>query len=270
MQKIQKISKVFLGITIGVSALTSSLLAGGAHEAVACLGCHSAHYAVDHKIFAVKNEKMKNPRTKKRLEGLVAVNCLGCHELEEFGGAGIRPIHLHTTHPIGIVPNKNIADVPDNLLKDGKLDCISCHDPHTSNPNFMYLRVNTGKNGENIQYFCVMCHSAKGDLKMLGINSADEIKVFSSMNQAKGAGEYLRNKVQIRNKTPRYIKPLGKLPANDIMPNYQAPADWVYAPEIDLSGELNKVKESIKEAVKNKQETTTTNTNTAKQGEENW
>jgi hypothetical protein len=38
----------------------------------------------------------------------------------------------------------------------------------------------------------VLCHSAKGDLKMLGIDSADDMKVFSSMNQAKGAGESMR------------------------------------------------------------------------------
>jgi len=220
--------------------------AAGMHEAVACLGCHSPHYAVDDKIFAVKNTIMKNPRTKEQLEGLVAANCLGCHELEEFGGAGIRPIHLHTTHPIGIVPNKKIADVPDNLLKNGKLDCISCHDPHTSNPNFMYLRVNTGKEGENMQNFCAMCHSSKADLKMLGIKSADEMKVFSSMNQAKGAGEYLRNKVEAHNETPKYIKPLGKIPKNDITPNYQNPPSWVYSPEIDLKSELNKVKAGLK------------------------
>jgi predicted CXXCH cytochrome family protein len=230
---------VFCGITINTQA-------AGVHEAVSCLGCHSPHYAVDDKIFAVKNTVMKNPRTKEKLTGMVAEKCLGCHELEEFGGAGIRPIHLHTTHPIGIVPNQAIADVPDNLLKNGKLDCISCHDPHTSNPNFMYLRVNTGQSGENMQYFCAMCHSSKADLKMLGINSANEMKVFSSMNQAKGAGEYLRNKVKAMNETPKYIKPLGKLPKNDIMPNYQNPPSWVYSPEIDLTSELNKVQDDIK------------------------
>jgi predicted CXXCH cytochrome family protein len=239
------VKRAFLSLFI-VSLITTSINAMGAHEAVSCLGCHSPHYAVDDKIFAVKNTVMKNPRTKERLDGLVAENCLGCHELEEFGGAGIRPIHLHTTHPIGIVPNKKIADVPDNLLKDGKLDCISCHDPHTSNPNFMYLRVDTGEQGGNMQYFCAMCHSSKADLKMLGIDSADQMKVFSSMNQAKGAGEYLRNKVNAMNKTPEYIKPLGKLPKNDIMPNYQNPPSWVYSPEIDLKSELNKVNEEIR------------------------
>jgi len=238
------LKKVVLGF---LSTLFFSVLSYGAgvHEAVSCLGCHSPHYAVDDKIFAVKNTLMNNPRTKEQLEGLVAANCLGCHELEEFGGAGIRPIHLHTTHPIGIVPNKQIADVPDNLLKNGKLDCISCHDPHTSNPNFMYLRVNTGEQGENMQYFCAMCHSSKADLKMLGINNANEMKVFSSMNQAKGAGEYLRNKVEAMHATPKYIKPLGKIPKNDITPNYQNPPSWVYAPEIDLTSELNKVNKDI-------------------------
>lgn len=216
-----------------VSILSSNLFAAGPHDDVTCLGCHSTHFAVDDKILAVKNTKMKNPLTKESFEKLTAKNCLGCHELPEFGGAGIRPAHLHTSHPIGMVPNPKIASVPENLLKDGKLDCVSCHEAHPSNKNFMYLRADIGKGGEKVQNLCAVCHDAKVDYASAGIKSVNDIKIFSAMDQEKGSGFFMRDKVIIENKTPQYIKPLGKIPENDIMPNYQNQPDWVYAPTVN-------------------------------------
>lgn len=211
-----------------------SLFAAGPHEAVSCLGCHSLHFAIDDKAFAVKNERMRLPITGEDLSKLTAQKCLGCHELPEFGGAGIRPVHLHTTHPIGVVPNPKIADMPNNLRRNNMIDCISCHDPHPSNKNFMYLRVDTGPEGDNIQKLCIACHSAKGDLEMIGVKSAKDIQMFTSMDQEKGAGFYPRDKVITNNTTPSYIRPLGKLQDNDLSPNYLNQPDWVYAPEVTL------------------------------------
>jgi predicted CXXCH cytochrome family protein len=216
----------------------TTLHAAGPHEGITCLGCHSPHYAVDNKIFAVKNTIAKNPLTGESIQDLVASKCLGCHQTTELGGAGVKPIHLHTTHPLGIVPNKKIADVPENLLSKGKLDCISCHDPHPSNTNFMYLRVDTGAQGENLQNFCTACHSAKADLTAMGVTSGSEIQIFTSMNQEKGAGTYSRDEADISNETPEYVTPLGENKPNDITPNYQNPPDWVYAPD------LSKIKSS--------------------------
>lgn len=223
-----------------MAILSGSAFAAGPHDSVSCLGCHSAHFAIDDKIFAVKNTKMMNPRTKESFDGLVAKNCLGCHELVQFGGAGIRPVHMHTTHPIGMVPNPKIASVPKNMLKDGKLDCVSCHEPHPSNTNFMYLRVDIGKDGSNVQKLCAACHSSKADFKSVGIKKVEDIKIFSAMNQDLGAGYFSRDEVNIENKTPSYIIPLGKLGDNDIMPNYQNQPDWVYAPTVDPLKEFKK------------------------------
>ncbi len=219
-------------IFIAIFAITTGLFAYGPHGGLDCLGCHSTHFAIDHKLLAVKNTKMKNPLTEETLDKLVARNCLGCHHLPEYGGAGIRPIHLHSTHPIGMKPNPKIASVPDNLLKSGLLDCVSCHEVHPSNPNFAYLRVNVGKSGEAIQNLCATCHSAKVDLAGAGIGNPDDIQVFSAMDQEKGAGYTAKKSVKIENKTKEYIIPLGKT-ENDLMPNYQNPPSWVYAPEVN-------------------------------------
>jgi len=216
-----------------LSLLPSVLSAAGPHDGITCLGCHSTHFAVDDKIFAVKNEKMKNPLTRESFDKLTAKNCLGCHELTELGGAGIKPVHMHTTHPIGMIPNPKIASVPDNLLKNGMLDCISCHEAHPSNKSFMYLRVDTGATGDNIQKLCAACHDSKVDYDSIGVKKLSDIKIFTAMDQEKGAGFYSRDTVIIANETKKYIKPLGKLPENDISPNYQNQPSWVYSPTIN-------------------------------------
>ncbi len=236
--------KLALSVAV-VTMLSTSAFAAGPHDSVTCLGCHSTHFAVDDKIFAVKNTVMKNPLTKKSFDGLIAKNCLGCHELTQFGGAGIRPVHMHTTHPIGMVPNPKIASVPQTMLNDGKLDCVSCHEAHPSNKNFMYLRVDTGKDGENIQNLCAVCHDAKVDLGSAGFKKVSDIKIFSAMDQEKGSGFFSRDKVRIQNKTTSYVMPLGKVGANDIMPNYLNQPDWVYAPTVNPLADF-KTKKSTK------------------------
>ena len=217
---------------VAITISASTAYAFGPHDGLDCLGCHSPHFAVDDKIFAVKNVQITNPVNGQSLEGLSAAKCLGCHQLEQFGGAGIRPIHLHTTHPIGIVPNPKIASVPPKLLKDGKLDCISCHEPHPSNSNALYLRVDVGKGATNVQKLCAICHSAKANLESAGLDLTN-IQVFSAMDQEAGAGYFPVSEVRAQNQTPKYIKPLGPIPNNDLIPNYQAQPDWVYAPTIN-------------------------------------
>lgn len=237
--------KIKLILPVLLLSIFSIAQAGGPHEAITCIGCHSPHYAVDGKIFAVKNTKVTNPRTGESIDDLVASKCLGCHQVIEQGGAGIRPVHLHTTHPLGIKPNPKIADVPDNMLNKGRLDCISCHEPHPSNNNFMYLRVNVGAEGTEMQNFCGACHSSKANLASMGVKSGSQIKVFSAMDQQKGSGEYMRDKVLIQNDTPDYVTPLGENGPNDITPNYQNPPEWVYSP--DLSRLNKKTSKSKKE-----------------------
>lgn len=231
-QKGEELRKIKLAIVSFLSLALGSAFAAGPHDGITCLGCHDAHFAVAGKIFAVNNTQVKNPLTGESLDNLAAPKCLGCHQVQELGGAGIRPIHLHTTHPIGIKPNPKIADVPNNLLNDGLLDCVSCHEAHPSNNNFMYLRVDTGKTGEKLQNFCAACHSSKADLKSMGVKDANELQIFSAMDQSQGAKAFPRASAVINNKTKDYITPLGENSPNDLTPNYQNPPAWVYSPDL--------------------------------------
>jgi predicted CXXCH cytochrome family protein len=70
-----------------------------------------------------------------------------------------------------------VATVPDELLRDGKLECVGCHDPHPSNTNYKYLRVSTSQ-GAAMGNFCNLCHSAKSGKESEG-------GIFTSMDESK-------------------------------------------------------------------------------------
>lgn len=170
-----KIIKIF-----SILLITTGSFAGGITDPMVCLNCHGAHFAMDKRYFTIKDTKLINPRLGESLKELEASKCLSCHQIEKFGGIGVMPIHLGTSHPVGMVPNPAIADVPESLLNKGKLDCISCHKMDASNKNFMYLQTDTD-GGKNIDNSCLVCHSAKGDLNKNETNttkSMESIQIF--------------------------------------------------------------------------------------------
>jgi len=162
-----------------VMGVPGSVLAFGGHDSLSCSGCHSIHDAKDRAIFAVKaNRKDINSRTKKPFTDITAL-CLGCHQTTEKGGMGIKPISSHISHPYGLKRvNQKVARVPRQLLRNGKFECVSCHDPHPSNPNYRYLRVATSKGGE-MQNFCAVCHPMKADPSA----ASRQARIFDSMDE---------------------------------------------------------------------------------------
>jgi predicted CXXCH cytochrome family protein len=171
---------VVLALVLAFSLLPLVALGAGAHEGLNCVGCHGIHNAKGEIIFAVEpNKKALNPRTKQPYTGVTAL-CLGCHETMDKGGLGILPVSVAMSHPFGVKPNPKVAVVPQEFLREGKLECVGCHDPHPSNPNYKYLRVDT-KGGAKMEAFCALCHPAKGEVKPTGL------KVFSSMDERKFA-----------------------------------------------------------------------------------
>jgi hypothetical protein len=83
-------------------------------------------------------------------------------------------------HPFSVASvNRRVAGVPEQLLRDnGRFECISCHDPHPSNPNASYLRVDVGGKRERIlDRFCGVCHGSKAD------PSAANATLFTSMDE---------------------------------------------------------------------------------------
>ena len=186
------------------------VFAAGAHDGLECTGCHALHTAKDGKlIFAVEaNKKDINPRTKQPYGGITAL-CLGCHDNPENGGQGIKPVDSHTSHPSGLTSvNSKIARVPAEFLRDGKFECVSCHDPHPSNTNYKYLRIDTA-NGSKMAIFCAVCHPMKADPKSA---ASAQTTFFNSMDENlynKAPGSEVAHAAPVT-KTPATKKPATK------------------------------------------------------------
>lgn len=166
-----------VGIVIVSLAVPALVFAAGAHDGLNCVGCHGIHNAKGDIIFAVEpNTKSINPKTKKPFTGTTAL-CLGCHETIDKGGMGIAAVSSKHSHPYGVTPNPKVATVPGVFLRDGHLECVGCHDPHPSNVNYKYLRVDTAK-GAKMGDFCSMCHASKADR-----DAVKRMKIFNSMDE---------------------------------------------------------------------------------------
>jgi len=174
------LKKFLLSLTFVVLG-AGAAWAGGAHEGLQCTGCHNIHYAKGPIIFEVAPNTKAAPQGVTLSSKSIAALCLGCHSDADKGGMGILPIEAHTTHPYGKSVNRKVANVPAELLRDGVMDCVSCHDPHPSNPNYKYLRVDT-KGGKNMQEFCDLCHPAKVDKSF----NRGALKIFNSMDEVSG------------------------------------------------------------------------------------
>lgn len=169
-----------LAIALTLAAPAAAFAAGG-HDGVGCVGCHAIHTAKGEIIFAVApNKSAVNPKTKTPYTGTTAL-CLGCHEESSKGGQGYAPVHANMSHPYGLTTvNAKVAKVPGELLRDGgRFECLGCHDPHPSNPNFKYLRTDTGAKGQNMDGFCAVCHPIKADASAVAAKAA----LFTSMDE---------------------------------------------------------------------------------------
>ncbi len=96
------------------------------------------------------------------------------HQDTDKGGQGFAPVAQHTSHPFQVDKvNARVAQVPASMLRDGRFECMSCHDPHPSNTRYKYLRVETA-NGKNMDAFCAACHPMKADPSATRQASLDE------------------------------------------------------------------------------------------------
>ncbi len=166
-------------LVIACLLIPISAFAYGGHDGLVCTGCHAIHTAKDVLIFAVPANKVDLNAKTKQPYALITALCLGCHDSPEKGGMGIKAITGHMSHPYGLNSvNPKVARVPADALRDGRFECIGCHDPHPSNPNYKYLRYDPGTNGSKMENFCAACHPMKADPK-----SAVKPHAFSSMDE---------------------------------------------------------------------------------------
>lgn len=151
--------------------------AAGGHDAVGCAGCHSMHVARGVVLSSLApGATVTDPRTGRSVGALTAL-CLGCHADPEDGGRGVAPVSEHFPHPFSVArPDARLAQVPPELLRGGRFECVGCHDPHPSNPNRAYLRV-AAEGAPTLAGACVLCHPRRSD------RAAGRPPVFTSMDE---------------------------------------------------------------------------------------
>jgi len=105
-------------------------------DKVKCISCHKIHNAEDKKLIR---------------DGLNNEGCFNCHVENKMAG---KSIIGDNSHPV----NKIVKiDIPDNLkLKDGKLVCTTCHNPH-SDIKGKFLRIDKNK-------ICSNCHKEQANI----------------------------------------------------------------------------------------------------------
>ena len=153
--------RIHVAFAAACCAAASPALAFGGHEKLGCAGCHAMHTARGAALAAVPpGGKGPDPRTGAPLGPLTAM-CLACHADTSDGGRGIAPVSLHMQHPFSRErPDPRIARVPPELLRGDRFECVSCHDPHPSNPNYRYLRLAT-RGSPSVSELCSVCHARK-------------------------------------------------------------------------------------------------------------
>jgi predicted CXXCH cytochrome family protein len=168
---------VRLLLSLAACAAAATALASGGHQKLNCTGCHSMHAAKGGDLAALPpNVKMPEARTGKP-HGAPTASCLACHADTADGGKGILPVSEHMRHPFSVEqPNPRVAKVPPELLRDGRFECLSCHDPHPSNPNYRYLRI-AATAAPSMSQFCSVCHTRKAD------STTPAPKLFDSMDE---------------------------------------------------------------------------------------
>ncbi len=134
--------RLTLALLAAAVLLPSAARSAGGHGTIGCVACHGL----------------------KKVEGTSSF-CLKCHAAKDQGGRDILPITKHASHPFDLASvNPRVARIPAELVRaDGSFGCLSCHDPHPSNANHAYLRVDTGPKGDKMDAFCAVCHPRKSD-----------------------------------------------------------------------------------------------------------
>ena len=140
---------LFVVLFVGNVEVPQAATKGTKHD-FGCKACHDIHYPKGRALWATPLSKMNSKRVP-----LTATDamCYSCHKAEKKGGKFFLPGH---SHPINVVPSAKtqIPKILGTTYVEGigrVITCVSCHDPHSSNPKFLKI-----KNDRDA--LCKACH----------------------------------------------------------------------------------------------------------------
>jgi predicted CXXCH cytochrome family protein len=140
-----------LGMHIGVCIALAAILGARAGAAV-----HPV--PLDKNVDSAKCLECHDDKTKgKSVHSAMATGCLSCHEVRVNGQT--TRVKLITATPYGLCltchADKKAADIKGTVHPPAVRECLSCHDPHTSDNKNQLLKPESGDEKENL---CLSCH----------------------------------------------------------------------------------------------------------------
>jgi predicted CXXCH cytochrome family protein len=122
-------------------------------DAAKCLECHE--------------DKSKG----KAVHSAIATGCLSCHEVRV--SKDVTRVKLITTTPYKLCltchSDKDANQIKGTIHKPAVRDCVTCHDPHTSDYKNQLLKGTSGDKKDNL---CLTCHNQGVDVPAKGSRHA--------------------------------------------------------------------------------------------------
>ena len=122
-------------------------------DSATCLQCHE--------------EKSKG----KSVHSAIQIGCLSCHEVRV--NKDVTRVKLITAVPYKLCFNchadKDATQVKGHIHQPAVRDCLSCHDPHTSDNKNQLLKATSGDKKENL---CLSCHTQGTNVPQKGSRHA--------------------------------------------------------------------------------------------------
>ncbi|HUA15323.1 MAG TPA: cytochrome c3 family protein [Verrucomicrobiae bacterium] len=114
---------------------------------------------LDKNVDSAKCLECHEDKTKgKAVHSAIATGCLSCHEVRV--NKDVTRVKLITATPYKLClschADKNAADLKGTVHPPAVRDCLTCHDPHTSDNKDQLLKPLSGDQKENL---CLSCHS---------------------------------------------------------------------------------------------------------------
>jgi predicted CXXCH cytochrome family protein len=122
-------------------------------DSAICLSCHE--------------DKTKG----KSVHSAIAMGCLSCHEIRV--NRDITHVKLITATPYKVCltchSDKDATQIKGHVHPPAVRDCLTCHDPHTSDNKNQLLKTTSGEKKDNL---CLTCHNQGTDVPAGGSRHA--------------------------------------------------------------------------------------------------
>ena len=136
-----RVSILILGLAVAPAmAKTHPVPLDPKTDSAKCLECHE--------------DKSKG----KAVHSAIATGCLSCHEIRV--NRDVTRVKLNTTTPYKLClschSDKDASQLKGTIHKPAVRDCLTCHDPHTSDFKNQLLKATSGDKKDNL---CLTCHN---------------------------------------------------------------------------------------------------------------